>query len=71
MLAQFGRAGLVQDIASRLTAAFAQNLEARLSAGDDAGRPPPSALELNAGSLITTVLLGKVKDFIRRIFRRA
>ena len=36
MLAQFGRSGLVQDIASRLTAAFAQNLEARLSAGDDA-----------------------------------
>jgi aerobic carbon-monoxide dehydrogenase small subunit len=71
MLAQFGRSGLVQDIAGRLTAAFAQNLEARLSAGDDAGRPPPSALELNAGSLITTVLLGRVTDFIRRIFRRA
>jgi aerobic carbon-monoxide dehydrogenase small subunit len=71
MLAQFGRSGLVQDIASRLTAAFARNLEARLSAGDDAGRSPPSAPELNAGSLITTVLLGRVKDFIRRIFGRA
>jgi aerobic carbon-monoxide dehydrogenase small subunit len=71
MLAQFGRSGLVQDIASRLTAAFARNLEARLSAGDDAGRSPPSALELNAGSLITTVLLSRVKDFIRRIFGRA
>jgi carbon-monoxide dehydrogenase small subunit len=61
----------VQDIASRLTAAFARNLEARLSAGDDAGRSPPSAPELNAGSLITTVLLGRVKDFIRGIFGRA
>jgi carbon-monoxide dehydrogenase small subunit len=71
MLAQFGRSGLVQDIASRLTAAFARNLEARLSAGDDAGRSPPSAPELNAGSLITTVLLGRVKDFIRGIFGRA
>jgi carbon-monoxide dehydrogenase small subunit len=71
MLAQFGRAGLVQDIAGRLTAAFAQNLEARLSARDDAEHSPPSASELNAGSLITTVLLGRVKDLIRRIFGRA
>ncbi|MGC2786387.1 MAG: 2Fe-2S iron-sulfur cluster-binding protein [Roseiarcus sp.] len=71
MLAQFGRSGLVQDIAGRLTAAFAKNLEARLSAGDDAGRSPLSAQEFNAGSLITTVLLGRVKDFIRRIFGRA
>ncbi|HEY5205169.1 MAG TPA: SRPBCC family protein, partial [Roseiarcus sp.] len=71
MLAQFGRSGLVQDIAGRLTAAFAKNLEARLSAGDDAERSPHSAPELNAGSLITTVLLGRVKDLIRRTFGRA
>jgi aerobic carbon-monoxide dehydrogenase small subunit len=69
MLAQFGRSGLVQDIAGRLTAAFAKNLEARLSAGDDAAAPP-LVRELNAGSLITTVLLGRVTDFIRRIFGR-
>ena len=69
MLAQFGRSGLVQDIAGRLTAAFAKNLEARLSAGDDAVARP-LVRELNAGSLITTVLLGRVKDFIRRIFGR-
>jgi carbon-monoxide dehydrogenase small subunit len=31
VLAQFGRAGLVQDLAARLTAAFAQNVETRLS----------------------------------------
>ena len=71
MLAQFGRSGLVQDIAGRLTAAFAQNLEARLSAGGDAAAPPPLVRELNAGSLITTVLLGRVKDLIRKIFGRA
>jgi carbon-monoxide dehydrogenase small subunit len=70
MLAQFGRSGLVQDIAGRLTAAFAKNLEARLSTGDDAAAPP-LVRELNAGSLITTVLLGRVKDLIRRIFGRA
>ena len=69
MLAQFGRSGLVQDIAGRLTAAFAKNLEARLSAGDDAAAPP-LVRELNAGSLITTVLLGRARDFIRRIFGR-
>jgi hypothetical protein len=27
--------------------------------------------ELNAGSLITAVVLGRVKDFIRRIFGRS
>ncbi len=71
MLAQFGRSGLVQDIASRLTAAFAQNLEARLSARNDAAAAPPLVRQLNAGSLITTVVLGRVKDLIRRIFGRA
>jgi aerobic carbon-monoxide dehydrogenase small subunit len=70
MLAQFGRSGLVQDIASRLTAAFARNLEARLSAGDDAAAAPSLVRELNAGSLITTVLLGRMKDLVRRIFGR-
>ena len=66
LLAQFGRSGLVQDIASRLTAAFAQNLEARLSAGNDPTTTPPLAPELNAGSLITAVLLGKLRRFFRR-----
>jgi carbon-monoxide dehydrogenase small subunit len=70
MLAQFGRSGLVQDIAGRLTAAFAQNLETRLSGGSDGAAAPPLVRELNAGSLITTVVLGRVKDFIRRIFGR-
>jgi aerobic carbon-monoxide dehydrogenase small subunit len=71
MLAQFGRSGLVQDIASRLTAAFAQNLEARLSAGNDATTAPPLAPELNAGSLITAVLLGKLRRFFRRFLGRS
>ena len=71
MLAQFSRSSLVQDLAGRLTAAFAENLEARLSAGNDAAAAPPLVRELNAGSLITTVLLGRVRDFIRRIFGRA
>jgi hypothetical protein len=52
-----------------LTAAFARNLEARLSAGGDAAAPP-LVRELNAGPPIATVLLGRVKDFIRKIFGR-
>jgi len=70
MLAQFGRSGLVQDVAGRLTAAFAQNLEARL-AGDPAGSAGTlPASELDAGSLVSTVLLGRVKQFFARMFRR-
>jgi len=38
-LAQFGRGGIVQEIANRLTAEFARNLEARLAAE----APPPAA----------------------------
>jgi carbon-monoxide dehydrogenase small subunit len=73
MLAQVSRSSLVQDIASRLTAAFARNLEARLSfdGASGAAEPPPLVRELNAGSLITTVLLRRVKDFIRRILGHA
>ena len=52
MLAQFGRAGIVQDVAARLTAAFAQNLEARLG-----GKAPPICLPATAaGCGIAAVL---------------
>ena len=71
MLAQFSRSSLVQDMASRLTAAFAQNLEARLSAGNGAAAAPPVVRELNAGSLITTVVLWQVRRFFGRFFGRS
>jgi carbon-monoxide dehydrogenase small subunit len=74
-LAQFGRSGLVQDIAKRMTAAFAQNLEARLNA---AGTPPGArqsnterATELNAGSLLVTALWGRVKALFRSLLGRS
>jgi aerobic carbon-monoxide dehydrogenase small subunit len=72
-LAQFSRTSLVQDLASRLTAAFAQNLEALLSseANRDAAESPPLVRELNAGSLITAALLGKVSRFFGRLFGRS
>ncbi len=68
MLAQFGRSGLVQDIASRLTAAFARNLEARLSAGGDPAATPLVVRELNAGSLMSAVLLDRVRNAWRKLF---
>ncbi len=73
MLAQFGRSGIVQDVASRLTAAFARNLEARLShaASGDGGTPPPAVItELDAGSLIWSVAIGRVKRFLAKLFGR-
>ncbi|HEY4114871.1 MAG TPA: SRPBCC family protein, partial [Rhizomicrobium sp.] len=70
MLAQFSRTSLVQDLASRLTVAFAENLEVRLSAGN-AGPAPPVVRELNAGSLIAGVLFSKVRRFFGRFFGRS
>ncbi len=72
-LAQFSRSSLVQDIARRMTAAFAQNLQARLDA-QRAGRPD-SALsaqvaELNAGSLFLSVVWNRVTAFFRRLVGR-
>ena len=68
-LAQFSRSGLVQDVARRLTAAFARNLEACLSPGGDVATPPVGR-ELNAGSLMWAVLLDRVKRAFGKVFGR-
>jgi aerobic carbon-monoxide dehydrogenase small subunit len=65
MLAQFGRAGIVRDVAARLTAAFAQNLEARL--GGKAA-PDASMAGLDAGSLLLSVVAGRFKQLFRKLF---
>jgi carbon-monoxide dehydrogenase small subunit len=71
MLAQFGRSGLIHDVANRLTAAFARNLEARLGAGEgDRQAPPAPAAALDAGSLILSVLAGRVRSFLGRLLGR-
>jgi carbon-monoxide dehydrogenase small subunit len=62
-LAQFSRFELVTDIAGRLIAAFAQNVEARLS-----GAGASAAAELNAGSLFWSVLADRIKTSLRRLF---
>ena len=72
MLAQFGRSGLVQDVANRLTAAFVQNLEARLAQGHGAkdAAPAPFVSELDAGSLAFTVVKSWFAGLFARLFGR-
>jgi aerobic carbon-monoxide dehydrogenase small subunit len=65
-LAQFSRAGIVEDLVSRITKAFSDNLGRRLSSstGDEIemqGAP------LMAGSLLRSVFLKKWKFFLRRV----
>jgi carbon-monoxide dehydrogenase small subunit len=63
MLAQIGRAGLVRDLASRLIATFAANLDRRLS-GDASGEPDT---ELNGVSLVFGVLRERAAGLFRRL----
>jgi aerobic carbon-monoxide dehydrogenase small subunit len=67
MLAQFSRSGLIHDVANRLTAAFATNLEARLSNGGIDKSPPVSAAELNLASLVMSVVRDRIGRFLRRM----
>jgi hypothetical protein len=55
----------VKDIAGRLVAIFAQNVEARLSSPDAASRP---AAELGAAGLFFSVVAGRIKARLRRLF---
>lgn len=66
MLAQVGRAGVVQDVAGRLTSSFVRNLEARLGGKAVADT---SAAGLDAGSLLFSVLVGRAKELLGRLFR--
>ncbi len=67
MLAQFGRPSIVQDVAARLTAAFAQNLEARLG-GKATADLSSGGGGLDAGSLIFSVVAGRLQELFRRLF---
>ncbi|EKF20904.1 xanthine dehydrogenase family Fe-S subunit [Nitratireductor pacificus] len=72
VLAQFSRSGLVQDVANRLIGVFVQNLEARLTHQADGGSADsaPVAAEFNAGSLMSSVIIGQFKQLFARLFRR-
>lgn len=64
MLAQVGRPGLVRDLAARLIAEFADNLDRRLS-----GTPPADAApaELNGAALIFGLLRARVARWVGRV----
>ena len=73
MLAQFGRSGLVEDVAGRLIKAFVANLEARLAHEARGERSETLSLpvsELDAGSLISSVVFGRVRRIFARLFGR-
>ena len=63
-LAQFSRSDIVQDIANRMIALFAQNVEAQLSGV----RQVAPAAEFDAGRLFGSVLVGRLTAMLRRIF---
>jgi carbon-monoxide dehydrogenase small subunit len=60
-LAQFSRPGLVRDLAARITAQFAANLEAKL-----AGRAPASSAGLNPLSLLIGMLRSRIASWFGR-----
>jgi carbon-monoxide dehydrogenase small subunit len=68
MLAQFGRPSIVQDVAARLTAAFAQNLEARLG-GKAASDLSSGDGGMDAGLLIFSALARRLQELFGRLFR--
>jgi carbon-monoxide dehydrogenase small subunit len=69
MLAQIAREGLVRDLASRLTADFARNLERRLS-GVYPDRPAQRAQSLNAFSLLIGLLRERLRGALQRVLGR-
>ena len=70
-LAQFSRGGLVNDLAARLTADFAQALEAALATeAPEAGVAEAPAETLDAGGLLGAVIWQRIKRFFRRLMGR-
>ncbi len=67
-LAQFGRLGLIKDVADHLTRVFANNLKAALSGtlgGNDSDKP------LTAGSLAWLALRGRIRAVLAKLRPRA
>jgi carbon-monoxide dehydrogenase small subunit len=68
VLAQVGRSGLVRDLAARLVAEFARNLDRRLSG--DTTSLPGTAEDLNGISLILGLLRDRAERMLQRLIRR-
>ena len=69
MLAQIAREGLVRDLAGRLTADFARNLERQLS-GIQPDGPAAEARNLNGLSLLLGLLRTRARNALRRVLGR-
>ena len=70
-LAQFSRESIVNDVATRLTAEFAANLQTRLDATSSSAEAKSLTVKpLNAGSLILPVIWARIKAFFAGLFRR-
>ena len=69
-LAQFSRSGIVRDLATRLTASFADNLQARLAGTPAAAKTQAHGGELNVGTLFLSVLWARIKAAFASLFSR-
>jgi carbon monoxide dehydrogenase subunit G len=82
-LAQFGRTGILNDVAHELTAQFAGNLGTRLAVPEASAAPvegapqpttpPPVAAELSGGRLLVALLRGRWRALVaalRQLFGR-
>jgi carbon-monoxide dehydrogenase small subunit len=69
MLAQIAREGLVRDLAARLTADFARNLDRYLS-GDPSDGSAEQAKNLNGVSLLVDLLRTRARKAFQRIWGR-
>jgi carbon-monoxide dehydrogenase small subunit len=63
-LAQFGRSGIVDDLAARLSDMFARNLERRLAGSDADGE---AAAPIAAGSLLGAVIFSRIRTALARL----
>jgi carbon-monoxide dehydrogenase small subunit len=67
-LAQFGRAGIVQDLMARLAGEFARRLEHSLATGEEM---PANEAPLNPAALFFSVIAARVKKVLGRLrFKR-
>ena len=64
MLAQIGRSGLIRDLAARLIAEFAANLDRRLTGDTHAASDAPAS-DLNIVSLVVGLLRQRAAALLR------
>jgi uncharacterized protein len=83
-LAQFGKAGVIQEVANRITTEFVRNFESKLASENQPRRADPASAggrpqelsdttgtqSLNAGALVWAIIKDRVLGLFRRLKRR-